>query len=431
MGRVSARRARRGAAAAAVGRVSARRVLGSLAAVGALMLALAPEGPAATPSVAAPCAWAGETDQRDGNIGAPDLDAFYVMNTMPVASGERVRITGDFPLARYFSFHVYDQQGRPLGSLYDQRIAADPGSQNPFRRRVAASAGDRYTVHIAFSPAPRRPAANTLYVDPARVHGAAPLVYRIYVPRNPGEPSGGVPYPTVQVQSADGSSTLLDEPGCVTTPPPFGSALYERLAAADYPTFLPADDGAPATRVPTWTRSFGSALANQQNAYLGAIISRRYGSLVVLHMRAPSFPDTRAGDPPFAPRQVRYWSICTYDSQGQAGYGCAADYAASLRGGYATYVISDPGVRPANAIARDGVTWLPWGGNQASAQIVERNMLPRPDFTHAIQRITRSGREADPRRVMGAYFPEAVYCRPEVFARGGWPACLHAAHLRG
>ena len=399
-------------------------------AAGALgMAATAGAARAATPSVSAPCAWAGETDQRDGNIGAPDLDAFYVMDAIPVSSGTRIRITGDFPLARYFSFHVYDQRGQPLGSLYDQQITADRGSQNPFRHPVRPGAGNRYTVYIVFDKAPRHRAPNTFYVDPAKVSGVAPLVYRIYVPRDPSEPSAGVPYPTVDVQSADGSSTLVEQPGCVTTPPPFGSALYEQFANADYPSFLPADDGAPATRVPTWTRSFGSALGNQQNAYLGAIISRRYGGLVVIHARMPTFPNTRAGVPPYAPRQVRYWSICTYDAQGEAGYGCAADYAASLRGGYVTYVISDPGVRPANATARNGVTWLPWGGNQASAQIVERNMLPSRSFAQAVQRITQTGRSADPRRVMGAYYPTAVYCAPATFAAGGWRACFRAARL--
>jgi hypothetical protein len=53
--------------------------------------------------------------------------------------------------------------------------------------------------------------------------------------------------------------------------------------------------------------------------------------------------------------QLRYWwSFYTYDSQGQAGYGCAADYAALVRHGYVTYVVSDPGARPRAALGRAG-----------------------------------------------------------------------------
>jgi hypothetical protein len=129
--------------------------------------------------------------------------------------------------------------------------------------------------------------------------------------------------------------------------------------------------------------------------------------------------------------QLRYWSFCTYDAQGEAGYGCAADYAASVRHGYVTYVISDPGARPRNATKKHGVTWLPWGGDQYSASIVERNMLPSRSFAHAVQRITQTGKTASAQRVMGAYYPSAAYCTTARFERGGWRACFKHAGVSG
>ena len=150
---------------------------------------------------------------------------------------------------------------------------------------------------------------------------------------------------------------------------------------------------------------------------------------MVIHARAPSFPNNRAGQPVYGEHQLRYWSFCTYDAQGEAGYGCAADYAAAVRHGYVTYVISDPGARPANAVTRNGVTWLPWGGDQYSAQIVERNMLPGPHFRHAVQRITQTGAQSNPGKVMGPYYPAAAYCTTSRFDRGGWKACFQAAGL--
>src|SRR6202000_1259544 len=113
-----------------------------------------------------------------------------------------------------------------------------------------------------------------------------------------------------------------------------------------------------------------------------------------------------------------------YDQNGQAGIGCAADYAAAIRGGSVTYVVSDPGVRPANATAANGVTWLPWGGEQYGAQIVYRNMLTAASYAHAVQRIAQSSNVP---QVMGAYYPQAVYCAAQTFARGGWQACFRAA----
>lgn len=407
---------------------------GSRAAAGAVgvaalafLISAHPAPAASPPSVSAPCAWAGESDQRDVNIGAPDLDAYYVADNLPVSAGERVRIHGEYPFARYFSFHVYsDRSLLAVGTIYDRQIGPARGSSNPFRGPVRPGAGDMYTAYVDFAPAPRHPARNTVYVNARGLGPSAMLIYRIYVPTDPSSAGGSVAYPEVAIQNARGS-TILSQPGCATVTPRGGSAVYSEFANLDYPSFLPAQQVAGATRVPTWTRSFGSQLGNRQNAYLGAIISRRYGQLVVIHARAPSFPNSRAGAPVYGPHQVRYWSFCTYDAQGQAGYGCAADYAAAVRHGQITYVISDPGTRPRNAVARNGVTWLPWGGQQYSAQIVERNMLPTPRFAHAIQRISRSGAHDNPRRVMGAYFPRAVYCTTRRFEQGGWRACFRAA----
>jgi hypothetical protein len=380
---------------------------------------------AAPPSVSAPCAWEGESDQRDVNIGAPDLDAYYVADNLPVAAGERVQIRGLYPFARYFSYHVYsDQSQLAVATLYDQQINPDPHSANPFRSAPPPGSGDVYTVHIAFAPRPRHPARNTMYVDPTGLGPTAMLIYRIYVPTDPTSPNGSVSYPSVSIQGARGTVT---EPGCATVTPRGGSEIYAAFANLDYPSLLPSQNVAGASRTPVWARSFGSKLGNKQNAYLWTTISRQYGPLVVIHARAPTFPNNRAGQPVYGQHQVRYWSFCTYDAQGQAGYGCAADYAASVRHGSVTYVVSDPGTRPANAEARDGVSWLPWGADQYSAQVMERNMLPNPGFAHAIQRVTQTGPTSNPRQVLGAYYPRAVYCTKARFEHGGWRACFRAA----
>ena len=404
--------------------------LGLAIAVIAGVLGLAAARAHSTPSLSAPCAWAGESDQRDVNIGAPDLDAYYVSDDVPVSSEIRVQISGEYPFARYFSFHVYsDRTLLPVGTIYDQQINPDSVSANPFRGPVGPGSGDSYRAYIVFARPPRHPAANTIYVDPHGLGPTAMLIYRIYVPTTVGEPSGGVPYPAVSIQSSNGARTYATQPGCATVTPRGGSAAYELAADADYPGFLPAQPVPAAKRTPIWQRSFGSQLGNEQNAYLSTVISRRYGPLVVIHARVGTFPNNRTGQPVYGQHQLRYWSFCTYDAQGQAGYGCAADYTAAVNHGYVTYVVSDPGARPRNATKRNGVTWLPWGGDQYSASIVERNMLPSPGFAHAAERITPSGPTSSPERVMGAYYPSAVYCTTARFERGGWRACFK--HARG
>src|SRR5258705_2370863 len=370
-----------------------------------------------TAATAAPvgCAWLGESDQRDVNIGAPDLDAFYVQDELVPDAASTVTISGRFPYARYFSFHAYDAQGDTLGSIYDQQITAHRGSANPYRRKPPRGARDFYTLHVVFTAAPATRARNTLYVDPAKAGPVATLIYRVYVPRTPSDPSGDVGYPAVT--TSHGGQSILEQNGCVTAPPPFGSDVWKFEAENDYPAAAPTLPDSAATKIPTWTRSYGSRLGNEQNAYLGAIVSRAYGDLVVIQARAPSFPNTLSGTPPYARAQLRYWSFCTYDDQGEAGWGCAADYAASVQGGALTYVISDPGQRPVNATPGDGVAWLPWGATQSSIQVVYRNMLPARSFRDAAQRINE-GQSA--KAVMGPYYPRAVYCSKATFERGGW-----------
>jgi hypothetical protein len=368
------------------------------------------------------CSWAGETDQRDVNIGAPDLDAYYWMAPLPSTPGARLQIAGSYPRARYFSFHAYDSQGNALGSLYDQQIEPDRGAANPFRAAPSRGAGDGYTVQVIDAPRPAHPAANTLYAQ-ASGSSAGLLVYRVYVPHNPAVPQGDVAFPQISVQTSDGT-TIATEGACAITPPPAGAAFWQGVADTNFPRDAPSPAVSGADPTPTWARSFGNMLGNQQNAYLVALIARRYGELVVIHTRAPTFPDTRSGQAVYGDYQLRYWSICTYDESGQAAIGCAADYGAAVRDGQITYVVSDPGARPANATAANGVTWLPWGGTDNGAQVVYRNMLPSTSFPYAAQRI-KPGDSA--LAVMGPYYPSAVYCSRQTFERGGWQACFAAA----
>jgi hypothetical protein len=143
----------------------------------------------------------------------------------------------------------------------------------------------------------------------------------------------------------------------------------------------------------------------------------------VIRTRAPSIPNTSAGVPVYKPSQLRYWSFCSYDPEGEALVGCVQDYKSAIRGHEITFVVSNPANRRANATAANGVTWLPWG-DQPAAQIVYRNMLPAADFPYAAESIT-SPTQSVP-ETMGSYYPSAVYCATATFEHGGWKACEKA-----
>lgn len=94
------------------------------------------------------------TLRGDGEIlGAyPDLfsnywEYTYNMNEYPDVA---LRIEGQFPHARYFSFSLYDDEtGSAIGGINDHEIIPDEGSENPF-----VSTSEKTTVSPSMSYRP-------------------------------------------------------------------------------------------------------------------------------------------------------------------------------------------------------------------------------------------------------------------------------------
>jgi hypothetical protein len=371
------------------------------------------------------CSWFGEADQRDVNIGAPDLNAQYLYAPLDGLGGSEISITGEYPYARYFSFTLYGNNQQAETSIYDQQIAPDRGSYNPFTGPAHPGEKRNYTVHVLFKNAPAHPAQNTIYAG-APSSGAGSLgfmVLRIYIPRSASSPSGSVPWPQINVLSSTGS-TELAEGACSTTPPSFGAWYWKAYAQenASAGQATPADG---TTAPPAWTRSFSNGFGNQQNSYLQVLISHHWGQLVVAHFKAPTFPNTSAGNHVYGKYDLRYWSVCTYDSTGTAVFGCVPDYQAPQRDGWVTFVVSEAGQRPRNATSAHGVSWLPWGPAN-EIQIMARNMLPEARFKQASEDIATPAENVDAAKIMGSYYPTSAYCSEATFERGGWQACLPA-----
>ncbi len=374
----------------------------------------------------ADCSWGVRSNPDTVNLAYPDLDATYWAHVFEPVPGERLVVKGEYPQARYFSFHVYDATAVAIDSQYDQQIAPDAGSANPFVAKPPRHAGDSYTEYVDFEQKPTDPAPNTLYIADTPQGLPTPdaiLMYRVYVPQDPSELQGNVPLPQITLQTAAGE-TLASYGDCGGGTVETGGVLNEAIANSNWPGEVPAAEIPGATDPPSWARSslsneYAGLFGNQQNAYLLATISRQYGNIVVIHGKAPTFPNTRAGQPVYGKHQVRYWSFCE-NSNTTRVISCAADYDAAVEGGYYTYVISDPDERPANATVAEGVTWLAWGGTFPDGQVIYRNMVPSPSFPQAVQSV---GESSSPQAVMGPYFPDTVYCTKSTFEAGGWKAC--------
>jgi hypothetical protein len=393
----------------------------------ALTAAARPAAAAATApsSLQSSCAWGAKSDPDVVNAAYPDTSANYWSYQYKAVPGTELVIHGSYPHARYFSFHVYQPNAVPIDSIYDMQIRPDAGSANRFTGPAAATAGGSYTVTVLFGPKPAHPAANTLYAGQTQIDGSpnpgGVLMMRTYLPADPTSPQGSVPLPTVTWRTT-GGNVLDAASSCSSDLPSTNGLVAQELNSQSFPI----EQDSPGAAAITWSRAGSSpyvgAFGNQQNAYLTATISRANGDLVVVHGRAPTFPNARAGEPVYAPAQLRYWSICE-NSVSTRVISCVPDQDAPLVNGYYTYVISDPSVRPANATTANGVAWLPWGSIDAGAAIILRNMVPGPGFAQAAQNVPSSGGPGAP-QVMGAYYPAAVYCSPATFAAGGWQACF-------
>lgn len=386
-----------------------------------------------------PCAWPTLADKSVDNIAYPDTAATYWGLGYRLAEGETIELSGTFPDARYASFISYRPTGGAIDTLTDRDITPDDGSTNPF----AGGSGDTphaYTITV-------RPdlgagaTGNDLGADPATdepTPDPVPLaeevqarirrdqlgsggddatigtiLYRLYLPTDEDDRTGGAGLPEVAVVSADGTRTVV--PPCpAPTTSPAGKATVEH--------FGPATDR-PAPPSPIFVRPDGAQARlypNPDNVYVATIVEHQPGRVAVVRGKAPTFPDTRTSSVGQG-EQVRYWSMCTNEYRKPYPVTvCAADEDVALADdGTFTFVISTPEDRPANATAASGVTWLDWGSTKVNALLLLRHMLASPDFPESAINL-EPGQVAG--AVMGAYTPVGAYCTTAQFEAAD-PAC--------
>ena len=412
-----------------------------LAVVGAPLAAR----PAETPPVG--CSWPLKIDADTLNTAFPDESATYWATRFVSVPQARLEIRGLYPDARYFSFHAYDELQRPVGSLADREIAPDPGSLNPFVTPNTAPGG-AYTAYVEFTAKPETPAANTLYAG-ATSEGipnpAGFILMRVYTPDDPADAAGGVPLPLITLVLPGG--VRIPFAACEPLPPSTGGAVTQAIKDASFPDAIPrVIPFVPTESTPEFRRFYGldrnvwdrvppnpatdpiprfqgGFLSNQHIAYLYRIISREFGDVFVLRAKAPTFPDTRAGEDPTEPAQVRYWSICQNELATQRFVACLADHQSVVGGdGFMTFVISDPDDKPSNeSLAAHEANWIPWGGVFYDGLVIYRHMLPSASFTEAIQNVPEGSEAAT---IMGDYFPQSGYCEKADFESGGAAACI-------
>ncbi|WP_227979249.1 hypothetical protein [Nocardia spumae] len=379
------------------------------------------------------CAWRFMSNDTVLDVAFPDAEATYWMLPFALGAGDSLELSGTYPAARYFSLNTYGTNFDTVDTLRDNQIAADPGSDNPFVDSAATAtpaAERRWHARLVTGPADH--SRNEIRALPAGQRAPIGfLIIRVYVPTDPTSPSGGVPLPDATLHVA--GATVASQPCARIFDPSAYPGPIAQLATAGFDQVIAgAAAGAFPGNVPEATfvnpASTSGLFPNGDNKYIGAGLTYEPGRLVVVRAKAPSFPDSRAGQAPAEPgRQVRYWSMCQNDLiSPYPVVACAADFRTRLDAdGYYTYVVAAPEDLPAQP--DPSVTVLPWGRTDVAKKVLFlRYMLPSPDFyPQSIQASQDSG--SDPAATMGPYYPAAAYCSAATFAAAGAAGCLPVA----
>jgi hypothetical protein len=390
-------------------------------------------------------AWTSQYNPRSDSLGKnnsayPEANATYWTTVLTETLGTTVTVQGRYPLARYMSFQLYDDNRNVQDAINDLAINPDSGQNNPYR---TGSAQGTYTVHVVFGNKPQTPAANTVYTQGLT---NVALVYRIYYSNNPDNLAATNLDPVLPVVSVEGSTLTSCPPRPIIVPEDL--TVWGRLDNSDFIGTRPSTAFVP-SNPPTWnTVTTGGSTPyypSEDNSYLIAAISRDYllppynYDMVVVRFRAPTFANTQAGQPPYTPAQMRFWSFCQDEPILTSVVRCIPDNNHSSRGGFATFVISDPSRRPSDTILnRWGARWVPWGALQPGDVVYDiddnpltnddgvffgglllyRQTMADPSFRQSIENIAKlpPGRR---KAAMGAYWPTSGYCTSADFQASG------------
>jgi hypothetical protein len=361
-----------------------------------------------------------------GNVAFPDAGSRYwvafVDGNLP--AGSRLRIQGQFPDARYSALHAHDGNLNTLDALADYEFKPDADSKRLFlsqtQRDIGASFGGRYTAFLRIDEAQDgEREQNTLYrAPPAAGHGEvrrrSALIYRTYLSQ--GGNQGRVALPQLTLETPEGSGRLPRENESSTCAE---VAVELRRDGAVAPGSANLIDPTPALPNPffrafrglvgTPTASTGIGY-NEHNGFMFAKTDRRFGELLLVRGRAPSYTSQLGA--PLRP-QVRYWSVCHAGFSTQRVYTCLADRDTPLDDeGYYTVVFAGDGVKPEGTLPGAGFSFIPWGPEDLAAVTV-RELLADPGYAESTVTVPPL---TNPALHKGEYMPLATFCSREVYA---------------
>lgn len=353
----------------------------------------------------------------------PEVEAAYWM--LPMSTDPEVfdnpvayQLKGQFPYARYMSFHTYDATtGDFVTSLKDVDISPDKGSINPYQKAVKRDRGNRdYTLWVIPEGAnlPQLSHAKNIMVIPKSVT-SAPSVLRVYRPDNGRGMNGGVPLPTVTAFDANtGQAVNKCAPLHLITP----KSIEEGEDARRFDRSITIS---PNIR---HYRSNGAGFyPNKHNAYLVTELDRDLGELAAIKFKAPTTPLTQSGKGMFHhSEQVRYWSYCLGGELASNTSFCLVDDQALIdENGYVSIILGPDDNNLKMKAQQASINYISWGIHYRPTTIL-RHMDGEKPFENHIQNVPELNinlpLEAQAgEHFIGHYSPTGYYCSQQDFEK--------------
>jgi len=353
----------------------------------------------------------------------PEVEAAYWM--LPMSLDPEVyqrpvayRLQGQFPYARYMSFHTYDAiTGDYVVTVKDVDIVPDTGSVNPFHKGVSRDSDNRqYTLWLAPEGAslPQLEESDNVLRIPKDVI-FAPSVLRVYRPDEEKGMDGGVSLPQVMVFDAQSGS-------------PVNKCAPLRLIApnslengGDKRRF---DRSLTVSKNIRHYRSNGAGFyPNAHNAYLVSEFDRDLGDFAVLKWKSPTTPNTKYGGGQFSQEEeLRYWSFCLGGENATNTSHCLVDDEALVDSkGYVRAVLGPKDDELMTLAKNAGINYIPWGIHYRPLTIL-RHMKGEREFENSVELVPdvdintpldQQGGEL----FIGGYSPSGYYCSEAEFKK--------------
>jgi hypothetical protein len=304
--------------------------------------------------------------------------------------GLRLRMTGDFPHARFMSFESYESKKKHhVDVLFDHEISADEGSQNPFQEGVPMNIPLRsYSVEVV-PENERSSATNILRVGAnQKVHS---IFYRAYVPQDGIE---------INVEDLPKIHAFDAKTGAPRNCPIAIDTVYKPGFITNILRLVPHK-----TKLEFKEGQFPNGTNAAIPSYHYVFTKQPHDDVAIIKFKTPYFIDTQSGEGQFSHAgDVRYWSLCTQNVEKSQTLVCLPDYLSTPdENGLVTVVVGRGEDVEAEALKR-GFNFIEdrREPSQKLMGIFYRNLLVKPGFP----------------AYTGEYLPRGVACKRSDFLEG-------------